>query len=160
MKGETPMKKLMSLVLALALCLTAVTAFAAIPSKIVGIINVIIDGQKTSADPTAEALSASNAELLKLFQQGPAAYFGTEITEVFEFGPVKVTIPANSVKDGKVEATFQVDTQFGAGEEVVVLLGDGANWTAYEGAGNDTGAAVATVDADVLEKADFCAIGK
>ncbi len=154
------MKKLMSLVLALALCLSAVTAFAAIPSKIVGLITVYVDGQKVSEDPTAAALSASNVELVKLSKKGPADYFGTDVNEVFEFAPVKVNVPENAVKDGKVEATFEADTKFSAGENVVILLGDGDTWAKFEGVGNDEGAVVATVDADVLAKADFCAMGK
>ena len=161
MKGENPMKKLMSLVLVLALCLTAVAAYAAVPSKMVGLINVFIEGQKCSDDPTAAALSASNAELIKLSQKGPAAYFGTDVSEVFEFGPVKITIPANApIVDGNVKATFKVDTQFGNGESVKILLNDGNAWTAFEGAGDETGAAVADVNADLLAKAEFCAIGK
>ena len=155
------MKKKLSMILVLALCLTAVAAFAASPSKTVGLINVFVDGHKINEEPGNAALAAANAELVKIVQQGPAAYFGVEVNEVFEFSPVKVTIPANAkVEDGKVEATFGADTKFTPGEALLLLLGDGTTWTRYDGVANDAGEVVATVDVEVLEKADFCAIGK
>ena len=158
------MKKMLSLVLALALCLTAITAYAAVPSKIAGIISVFINDQKCSETPDAIALAASNVELLKLVQKGPAEYFGAEVNEVFEFSPVKVTVPQDAVADGKVEAVFVADTAFDAGENVLVLLAVEENnvltWTIFEGIGNDAGGVVATVDAEILAKAIFCALAK
>ena len=164
MKGEIPMKKMLSLVLVLALCLTAVTAFAAAPSKMVGIINVFVNGAKCNEVPTAEALAASNVEMLKVVQQGPANYFKTDVNDVFEFSPVKVIVPGDAVVDGKVEATFSADTKFDANENVQVLLSaegeNGLAWTSYQGVANAEGDVVATVDVKVLEEAAFAALCK
>lgn len=155
------MKKMLSLVLALALCLTAVTAFAATPSKVAGIINIGIGDDIVNEAPTEKELADAEAELVKLVKEGPAAYFGEDVTEVLDFSPVNVTVPADVAE---VEATFYVDTELKAGETVLVLLGvvtaDGIVWTSYEGTVNDEGFVVVTIDADVLAAASFCALAK
>ncbi len=159
------MKKILSLVLILALCLTAMTAYAAAaPSKMVGIINVFVNGEKSNEIPTAQALAAANVEMIKLVQEGPASYFNTDVNEVFEFSPLDAVVAEDAIVDGKVEATFNADTKFEAGENVQVMLaveGEGdLTWTAYEGVGNGDGDVVATVDADVLDNAILAALCK
>ena len=161
------MKKILSLVLILALCLTAMTAYAAAaPSKMVGIINVFVNGEKSNEIPTAQALAAANVEMIKLVQEGPASYFNTDVNEVFEFSPLDAVVAEDAIVDGKVEATFNADTKFDAGENIQVLLavedeeGNSLVWTAYEGVANNDGDVVATVDAEVLDNADYSALCK
>ena len=161
------MKKLMSLVLVLALCLTAVAAYAAIPSKVVNTITVSINDEQCSETPTAEAEAAAKDELAKLINDGPASYFGCELTDVYEFGPVKVTLPEGATPDenGDVEAVFGVDFPFAENENVVVLLGvlnddNTITWTRFDGVADGNGHVTAKVNAEILANASYCAIAK
>lgn len=161
------MKKLLSLVLALALCLSTVAAIADIPSKVVNTIVVSVNGEVCSETPAAEAEDAAKDELAKLVNEGPAAYFGSDVTDVYEFGPIKVTIPENATPDenGDVEAVFSVDFPFAEGENVVILLGvlnddNTITWTRYEGIADGNGNVTAKVNADILANASYCAMGK
>ena len=160
------MKKMLSLVLVLALCLTAVAAYAATPSKVVGTVE-IANEDITIIPPTEEETEAATAELEKLEEEGSAAYFGTELTEVDEFGPINAEVGKDIVigDDGKVEVTFKVDFPFNKDENVVVLLGvlnenKTLTWNRFDGVADGNGAVTARVIPEVLDNASFIAIGK
>ena len=155
------MKKLMSLVLVLALCLTAVAAFAeAAPSKVVGTVATTTAGI-TIVPATAEEIAAAADEVKELVKEGPAAYFGIDLTEVDEFAPINAEVGKDAVidADGNVEVIFSVDFNFATYENVKVLLGDGTAWTAYDGVASGN-LVTAKVNAEVLANAKFFAVGK
>ncbi len=165
------MKKLMSLVLVLALCVTAVAAIAeVVPSKVVGTIEVEAEGI-TFIPATEEAVAAAATELEILQEKGPKEYFGKEVEAIVaieaidEFGPIDVEVGEDVEigDDGKVEVIFAVNFPYEAGEKVVVLLGTinedaTITWTPYEGEADGNGKVTVRVEPEVLEAADFVAI--
>ncbi len=162
------MKKLMSLVLALALCLSAVAAIAEVPSKVVNTIEAEAAGI-VFVPATEEEVAAAAEELVVLQEKGPAEYFGIEeikIEAIDEFGPLNVTVTEEAVveDDGKVEVAFSVDFPYAAGDAVVVLLGalnddNTITWTAFDGVADGNGNVVVRVEPEVLAAASFVAMG-
>lgn len=159
------MKKLLSLVLALVLCLTAASAFAAVASKTVGIVTVIDDVMTNNEVAVPETAADEVAELI---EKGPAAFFGLEGIDnlaVDEYDVMDVsTNDVEADDDGKVVAKFHVLFPYAKDQVVTVLLGivnedKTIEWHKYEGVADENGDIIATVDKDVLENATRFACG-
>jgi hypothetical protein len=171
------MKKLVSLILVLALSLTCAVALAARPSKVTGEVTINSDAITTKEVP-ADINAAAADILVELYEKDNAEFFGIETvvkddnTEIDvndlgidEFSTVNFDVDANKVgTDNKIEVPFTVQGYDIVGTEVVVFLGklvDGEIvWTAYVGTVTAEGTVtVPGVDATVLSEANFFAAG-
>ena len=163
------MKKVVALLIALMLCLTAVAFAEAVPSKTTGDMTAFkVAGENVPADAkfaigAAAANELSAAEVANLKAKGVAAYFGEDVeldadATVNEFCPFVASNYEEAY--GNVKATMQFPTPYTAGEKVVVLIGlvtentDGTQsieWVAYEGVGvGSEGAIEVELDAAII----------
>lgn len=142
------MKKVVSLLIALMLCLTVVAFAESVPSKTTGDLTTFaVASDKIPADSNfciaAEAedqdkVQACETEIAALKQAGAANYFGevknaageaidlaaelgVENVNVYEMVPV---VASNyDASYGAVQTTMQFSTPYAAGEKVIVLIG-------------------------------------
>ncbi len=143
------MKKLVSVLVALMLCLTAVAAAESVPSKTTDdMTNIAASAENMPADSTLavatgdkaeEHVAACEKEIKKLQEStSVAAYFGevknaagevvsltevlgTDTLNVFEF--TTLTVENYKEEYGKVTAKMQFATSYPAGEKVLVMIG-------------------------------------
>ncbi len=143
------MKKLVSVLVALMLCLTAVAMAESVPSKTTDdMTNISVSAENMPADSSMvvatsekdeEHLAACEKEIKKLQESASvAAYFGevknaagevvsltevlgTDALNVFEF----TTLTVENFKEeyGKVTANIQFATSYTPGEKVLVMIG-------------------------------------
>ena len=153
------MKKLLSLVLALALCLSAVAAVAeAVPSKTTGdLVEVTAEGLTIEVNDDAAAPELAKLAAAESIQD----YFGDVVTEDGAVAPLAenlkidefFAIEVSGYTEGDVELTISVATPYEAGEEVIVLIGvveDGiVTWYAFNGVAGEDGVVV-TLPAETM----------
>ena len=159
------MKKFVSLLLALALCCTAVMALAEAPSKTVADLNTT----ETEGDALISTLNLDDpavaqyaAAFLPVFESMKNA---ASVEEFFAGFDIKTLIGAETLNvnecvlafanpvdayEGTMQVTFGFATPYAEGEKVAVMTGIAngteVNWNMIEGTGNADGAVVCDVD--------------
>ena len=169
------MKKILALVLALALVLTAVSAFAATNSKENpgggggGYIGGQDDTTDETEEPSLEKVGDTDAtkEIKQLIIDGEAE--GDPLGKLPEDVKGKVPADQKTVNEmvtyqlkgdvsnlDSLKLVFSFETKYGDGEAVTILIGipaDGATeWIVLEGKGNKDGDVEVTVDGATLNK--------
>lgn len=163
------MKKILALVLATLMVLTAVSALAEKDTTMPGksktapfISNVESELEMTKVVPAPAALQAIIDAIVAAGPDGAAAYLAT-LAEIPE-GFTKLTeaqdcyqITGDTTDAGDQEFIFHFGTPFGEGQEVLLLIGiapaeGDVEWLMLNGKGNADGDVVVTITGEQIQK--------